>query len=194
MLLSGGTTPGPLYERLSKQNFSWDKVWFAPTDERWVEPTHTDSNEKLIRNTLLKNEASGAHYIGLKSAGDDPVFGQKETELKLRQLPLPIDVVLLGMGEDGHIASLFPGLADTQNAMSETNKQLCHPVRRGDNDVNRMTMTLNVFLGAKQICLLFFGEKKLEVLENAVQEKTELLPVSFLIHQNQVPVSLYWAE
>jgi len=193
MLLSGGTTPGPLYERLSTQRFAWDKVWFAPTDERWVAPTHDDSNEKLIRNTLLKNEAASAHYIGLKSAGDDPVIGQGETERKLKYLPLPFDVVLLGMGEDGHVASLFPELSDTRDAMSGKNKQLCHPVKRGGGDVARMSMTLNALLNANRIILLFYGEKKLEVLEKAAQEKTELFPVSFLLHQNQVPVTLYWA-
>lgn len=194
MLLSGGTTPGPLYERLSGQHFAWDKVWFAPTDERWVAPTHDDSNEKLIRNTLLKNKASNAHYIGLKSEGDDPAMGQGETENKLKRLPLPLDVVLLGMGEDGHVASLFPRLSDTREAMSIENKQLCHPVRRGGGDVARLSMTLNALLNAKRIFLLFYGEKKLEVLEKAAQEKTELLPVSFLLHQNHVPVTLYWAQ
>ena len=122
------------------------------------------------------------------------MVGQSETERKLQRMPLPLDVVLLGMGEDGHVASLFPGLADTRDAMSSENKRLCHPVRRGGGDVARMSMTLNALLDAKRVFLLFYGEKKLDVLEKAVQEKTDQLPISFLLHQNDVPITLYWAE
>ncbi len=118
MLLSGGTTPGPLYEKMSCVELDWQKVYFAPTDERWVAPDHADSNEKLIRDSLLKNNAAVANYVGLKSDGETPLIGQAETERKLAALPRPFDVVLLGMGEDGHFASLFPGLADTKEAMS----------------------------------------------------------------------------
>lgn len=194
MLLSGGTTPGPLYEKLSNEALEWDKVWFAPTDERWVEPDHDDSNEKLIRKTLLQNNASAANYIGLKSAPDNPYDGQKFTEEKMKKFPFPIDVVLIGMGTDGHVASLFPGLADTKAAMSEVNQDLCHGICRGDGEVDRMTLTLNCILNAKQVILFFYGAEKLSVFENAMTEKTDTLPVSYLLNQNKVPVTLYWAE
>ncbi len=194
MLLSGGTTPGPLYEKLSVADLDWEKVWFAPTDERWVEPDHEDSNERLIRNTLLQNNAKMANYIGLKSAGETPEEGQSETEEKLSKLPLPIDIVLLGMGEDGHFASLFPNLPDTEKAMDSACSTLCHPVRRGDSDVDRMTITLNGILNARHIVLLCFGSNKLEVFDRANGEVNKSLPISVLLAQNDVPVSLYWAE
>ncbi|MBT5073896.1 MAG: 6-phosphogluconolactonase [Kordiimonadaceae bacterium] len=194
MLLSGGTTPGPLYNLLSEQELSWHNVWFAPTDERWVEPDHQDSNERLIRETLLQNNAKNANYIGLKSAGDDPFIGQKQSNRNIAAMVMPFDVVLLGMGEDGHVASLFPGLEDTAAAMDEKNENFCHGIRRGGGDTPRMSMTLNSLLNAKKIILLFYGTKKLKIFERARLFKTDALPVSYLLHQNKVPVSLYWAN
>jgi len=194
MLLSGGSTPGPLYEKMSNADFKWDKVWFAPTDERWVDPDHPDSNEKLIRSSLLKNKAGVANYIGLKSPGNDPFDGLKATAGKLADLPLPIDVVLLGMGEDGHFASLFPGLEDTQIAMDISSDRLCYPIRRDGEEHNRMSMTYSAILNSKCIILLFFGAKKHEVFEEASRKVNDTLPISHLLNQSDVPVYLYWSE
>lgn len=194
MLLSGGTTPGPLYERMSTTHFDWTKVWFAPTDERWVEPDHPDSNERLIRNSLIKKKAALANFIGLKTVAKDVVGGVKATEEKLSGLPLPFDVALLGMGEDGHFASLFPGLEDTKCAMDVNRKSLCHPIRREGDDHDRMTVTYNCILNSRQIILLFFGTRKLEIFDRARKGVDDHLPISYLLNQSNVPVSLYWAD
>lgn len=193
-LLSGGSSPRPLYKKMSERQLDWQKVYFAPTDERWVEPTHQDSNERLIRETLIQNEAIQANYISLKSDAEDPLLGQAILEKNIAKLPLPMDVVLLGMGEDGHVASLFPGLADTAQAIDMKNKKMCHAINRGADEVQRMTMTLSCLMNAKRIFLLFYGKKKLDVFTTATQQKTDQLPVSYLLHQNKVPISLYWAE
>lgn len=194
MLLSGGTTPAPLYEKMSNADLNWSKIWFGPTDERWVNSEHDDSNEKLIRDTLLKNKASVAHYCSLKSDHDDPFLGQALSRENISKLPLPFDIVLLGMGEDGHVASLFPGLGGTMAAMSPDNDHMCAAIIKPNGDVARMTMTLNNLLTAKRIFLLFYGAKKLEIYQDAKKTKTDLLPVSSILHQTVVPVSLYWAE
>lgn len=194
MLLSGGTTPGPLYKNLCVQDIAWDKVWFSATDERWVDPDHPDSNERLIRDTLLQNKAANAHYVSLKSDHPTPHAGQRDTEENFRKMPLPFDIVLLGMGEDGHVASLFPNIADSQDALGEEITTLCHAIKREEGDVDRMTVTLNGLLNSKQVFLLFFGTKKLDVFNSAKNVKTDELPVSYLLHQDNVPISLYWAE
>lgn len=194
MLLSGGTTPGTLYQAMSKSELDWEKVWFAPTDERWVAPDHVDSNEKLIRDTLIQNNASAAHYIGLKSMSNNPRDGQKEAEQIINQLPRPFDVVLLGMGDDGHTASLIPNLKGTQYALDENCCDLCAPIITENGSVDRMTMTLNCLLNTKNVILYFYGKKKLAVFEQAKNKKSPTFPVSHLLHQNKVPVTLYWAE
>lgn len=194
MLLSGGSTPGPLYEKLSETEFDWNKIWFAPTDERWVAPDHQDSNERLIRKSLIKNKASGANFVGLKSPGDDPRAGMQHTEQKLLEMPMPFDVTLLGMGEDGHFASLFPNLADTQVAMDMNNKYLCYPVRREGDEHDRMTITYRAILNSKMIILFFYGDNKLQVFKEASREVNNELPISHLLNQSEVPVTIFWAN
>ncbi|MBT5186723.1 MAG: 6-phosphogluconolactonase [Kordiimonadaceae bacterium] len=194
MLLSGGSTPGPLYDLMSKQEMNWKNVYFSVTDERWLETNHQDSNERLVRATLLQNKAASANYVSLKSNQPTPHMGQKDTEQNFADFPFPIDIVLLGMGEDGHMASLFPNIEDSQKAMDKEIKYFCHAIKREEGDVDRMTVTLNGLLKSKRIILYFYGQKKLDVYNKAKELKSDSLPISYLLHQDKVPISLYWAE
>lgn len=194
MLLSGGTTPGGLYEMMSEVDLPWEKVWFGPTDERWVDPANEASNEKLVRETLRQNKAVGTNYVGHKSDFPDPTSGLEATMKQIKALPEPYNIVLLGMGTDGHVASLFPCSPDTPAALDPANPNSCHPIDRGDAEVPRMTMTLNQLLKAERIFLFFYGDEKAGVYEDALKEKTGNLPVSHILHQDKVPVTLYWAE
>lgn len=193
MLLSGGTSPGTLYEMMSQQTLDWANVWFGLSDERWVAPDHADSNEKLVHDTLLKNNASAANFIGLKLAVDDIEAGQEMSHQKLQALPRPFDITLLGMGLDGHAASLFPDSADTPAALDTANKMLCHPIRRGEGETPRISMTLNALLGSREIKLLIFGAEKWQVFEQAKALKSAQQPVSHILNQTQTPISVYWA-
>lgn len=193
MLLSGGTSPGALYEMMSQQALDWENIWFGLSDERWVAPDHSDSNERLVRDTLLTHNAACANFIGLKSAVEDIVAGQAVSDQQIRGLPRPFDIVLLGMGLDGHTASLFPDSPDTPLALDQGCKMLCHPIRRGEDETPRMTMTLNALLGSHEIKLLIFGADKWQVYTQAKAQKSDSQPVSHLLHQTQTPVSVYWA-
>jgi len=193
MLLSGGTSPGPLYRMMSDKTFAWDKVWFGLSDERWVPADHPDSNENLVRTTLLTGKAALANFIGLKSPSDDIIAGQDITDQWLRAFLRPFDLVLLGMGLDGHTASLFPDSADTAAALDQDNKKLCHPIRRGVGEIPRMTMTRNALLGSHGIKLLIFGPEKWQVYQQAKATKSDEQPVSHLLNQTQTPLSIYWA-
>ncbi|MCD9028698.1 6-phosphogluconolactonase [Luteimonas sp. BDR2-5] len=114
LLLSGGKTPGPVYEALSKAPLAWDRVDVALVDERWLLPEDPDSNARLLRETLIQNKAAKARLETLTSAGRPFDEAVSTANLHARQ---PAGVVVLGMGDDGHTASLFPGMEDLERAL-----------------------------------------------------------------------------
>ncbi len=114
LLLSGGKTPGPVYEALSKAPLAWDRVDVALVDERWLLPEDPDSNARLLRETLIQNKAAKARLETLTSAGRPFDEAVATANLHARQ---PAGVVVLGMGDDGHTASLFPGMEGLARAL-----------------------------------------------------------------------------
>jgi 6-phosphogluconolactonase len=108
LIVSGGATPGPLFAQLSHEALEWDRVWIGLTDERWVDAADDQSNERLVRDRLLQANASQAHFVGLKNPAATPESGVDWAWRAMKRLPRPYDVVVLGMGSDGHFASLVP--------------------------------------------------------------------------------------
>jgi 6-phosphogluconolactonase len=199
ILVSGGTTPAPLYEALSKSDLNWKKIKIALVDERWVDPSHNASNEALIRRTLLINNAKNAEFIGMKNASRTAAAGLAEIEQHYAKLPQPFSLAIVGMGADGHTASLFPNADGLTEALNLDNPKLLAAIKAKPSDVTgpnteRMSLTLSALLKTERIIILFTGEDKLSVF-NAAQRSaiTENVPISALIHQEQAPVELYWA-
>lgn len=114
LLLSGGKTPGPVYAALSKSPLAWDRVDVALVDERWLLPEDPDSNARLLRETMIQNKAENARLETLTRAGRPFDEAVATANLHARQ---PAGVVVLGMGDDGHTASLFPGMLDLDRAL-----------------------------------------------------------------------------
>ena len=108
LAVPGGHTPIALFERLSSATLDWDSVWITVTDERWVDVTSASSNEALVRTHLLRHAAASAQFVGLKSAGTDVQTAASASWSNVAEIPRPFDLMLLGMGDDGHVASLFP--------------------------------------------------------------------------------------
>ena len=108
LVVSGGKSPIKLFELLRAESLDWSKVCVALADERWVDPTDPDSNEKLVRDVLLKQAAAAARFIGLKNGAPTPDLGAVSAWETFARVPRPFDAVVLGMGDDGHTASLFP--------------------------------------------------------------------------------------
>ncbi|MCI5139356.1 MAG: 6-phosphogluconolactonase, partial [Candidatus Electrothrix sp. AR1] len=109
LAVSGGSTPKPLFKLLSDVDIPWQDVVITLVDERWVDPSDPASNEQLVRQYLLQNRAAAATFIGLKNSSPTAAQGEAQCEQELRRIPRPFTVLILGMGNDGHTASLFPG-------------------------------------------------------------------------------------
>lgn len=192
MALSGGSTPKPLFERLSKVDLDWSKVILTLVDERWVENTNKDSNEKLIKDYLMQNQASKASFIPLKLEYDTPFEAISECSKQFKDIKQSFDIVILGMGEDAHTASFFPKDRNLKNALST--KEICAPTIPSDAPHQRMTLSLDKLLKAKNIFLHIEGEKKYNVYNNALKDGSiEDMPIrSFL--RNEKNLEVYYAK
>jgi 6-phosphogluconolactonase len=171
MVATGGSTPGPLYDRLSRTALDWSKISVTLSDERCVPPDHPDSNERMVRARLLKGPAAAARFLPLKGDGE-PDKDAAAASAALALLPRPFDLVVLGMGDDGHIASLFPGSPVLARALDETDQDLVIDVPPGNGRAPaqpRLSLTLQALKSAGRVILLFSGRRKFDVLEAALQ-------------------------
>lgn len=197
ILLSGGSSPVPLYQRLATADLGWNKVNVALVDERWVAPDHEASNERLLRQHLLQHQAARSSLTAMKTSAATPQAGENECNARYAALPGPYTLAVLGMGSDGHAASLFPRSDGLQAALQS--QQFCAAIEAmpsaatGDN-VLRMTMTPWAILQAKTVMLLITGEDKWQVYQQALQPGPVAdMPVRAFLHQQAVDIHLYWA-
>jgi 6-phosphogluconolactonase len=175
---------------LSAYELEWQDVRVVLTDERWVPSDHEDSNERLVRETLLQDKASGGNVLSLYQSdlSVDERCDSLQTELKGTQFA----AALVGMGADGHFASLFPDAAGLKTGLKTQNRLFYMPVRTAASPYPRISMTLGALLQSDEILLLFFGDEKLAVYEKAKAGDTSY-PIAALLEQQVVPVNLYWA-
>lgn len=194
LVVSGGSTPVPLFRALSQTSLDWKNVWVTLADERWVLPSHQASNEALVRKHLIANGASEARFVGLWNAADTPVSGLALSQKSLEGLPQPIDVVVLGMGEDGHTASLFPEAHELQAALNAAEGVLCLPITPPEAPHARMTLTKPALLNSRRLFLHITGQVKRDVFDVAQgSEEVAEMPIRAFIHQTDVPLDVYWA-
>ncbi len=195
LAVSGGRSPKELFRALSRCGLDWSRVTVTLVDERWVPEDSEASNARLVREHLLQRCATEACFLGLWSAAPDSRRGAEEAEARLRSLPLPFDALVLGMGEDGHTASLIPGGDSLGRALDPQGERLCLALRAPGIEHPRLTLTLPALLRARQIFLLVAGEAKRRVLDEAWREGSVAeLPVRAVLHQNRVPVTVYYSS
>ncbi len=198
-MVSGGNTPAPLYQALSQCDLDWSNIHVALVDERWVNKEHEASNEALIYRSLLINKATQAPFTGMKTEAETASAGCAETETNYRQLPKPFTLSILGMGSDGHTASLFPHAQGLNEALAEDSELLTAAITAQQSEVTgpnteRLTLTLNGLLNSKRLIILLTGEEKLGVFRQALADGDIAdMPVRAVLRQNKVPVELYWA-
>ena len=192
-IASGGNSPKKVYHCLNQRNLPWQNISVTLTDERWVADDDPDSNEAMVRQALLENSASAATFVSLYAKGKSIDSALDEIEMRLNALTLPSDCVLLGMGLDGHTASLFPKAENLASAIDLDSSNLCCPITALGLTQARITLTAFALLNTRQIILLIMGEEKRIVYENAKNGSDNLLmPVRVLLNQKNVPVGVYW--
>ncbi len=179
MAVSGGSTPKPFFAALSKQKMDWAKVTITLVDERAVPEDNPRSNARLVRDNLWRNEAAVARF----------------SPLYLNPLIVrigPFDVAILGMGNDGHTASFFPGGDNLAKAIDPTNSDAVITMNAAGAGEPRLTFTLPRILKASHLCIHIQGQDKMQVLDKALAGADELeMPVRAVLHSAK-PLDLYW--
>lgn len=187
LAVSGGRTPQHLFPVLARQRVDWERLSITLADERWVDADHPDSNEGLARRLLMRGPAAAARFVGIKTQHQNPLDGQAQVNAALATLDWPLDAIYLGMGEDGHIASLFPDLDTWQDAAG-----LALAVPGSEKRQARMTLTPAALLNCRHIFLVICGPQKRATYDAALKPGPPgQYPVRLIIHQNRVRLSLY---
>ena len=186
--LSGGSTPALLYQRLAQTNQSdWSKTQIGLVDERWVAPGEEGSNEAFIRDVLDIEKNPPGEFSGLWSNAADPKAGAFAASEKYHELKHLLDVVVLGMGADGHTASWFPQAEGLESALSMDREEIVH-VRAKASKVtgpylDRLTLTLGAVAHARLIVLLLHGDSKRNTfLEACKPGPVEDMPVRAILN------------
>lgn len=192
--LPGGETPQPIFQTLAAKKLPWKQVTIIPTDERLVPMDDERSNVRGIAKTFLPN---GARVIPIAADIADYKLAGNSADARLQDLPWPPDLVWLGMGEDGHTASLFAG-PDLQNALDAPKARRAVGVMPdpmpSDAPVPRVTLTRAAILSARTMLITITGDRKRELLEGAIEDgQSSKLPIGRLLAEAEQPIDIHWA-
>ena len=192
LVVSGGSTPKPLFTFLSQTDFAWEKVSVTLADERWVDASHKDSNEKLVRDNFLINKATSAHFVSLTTDAENAQTAEAEISQRIDAIDNQFDVLILGMGEDGHTASLFPCSEEISEGLNMSRHLSAIATQPTTAPHQRMSMSLAKIVNAKNVFLHLTGAKKKAVLLDALANFTDLeKPIKAVCEQTTV--ELMWA-
>ena len=197
--VSGGKSPIAMFEALRMHTIDWSKVIVTLVDERCVPNTHPDSNAHLVKQHLLQDAAHAATLVPMVSETIDVSDATQQAVWASAQLQSagPADVLVLGMGADGHTASLFPDAPNLAQALDLHNTQGCVGITLVHPPANapypRVTQTLAQLLTAKHIVLPISGDDKCNTLQRAWSHAQNTLPVSHVLNQTLAPVAVWIA-
>jgi 6-phosphogluconolactonase len=196
LALSGGNTPKLLLQTLAnREDFQSDMVYFALVDERHVPPDHERSNEGLVRENARLQDHPNSEFLSLWRDGMSAAAMAEAAEAKLREDDeLPFDVLILGMGEDGHTASFFPDSPDLARVTNPDAERLFDSVESPSAPDTRLTMTLPVITAAGFLVLHIEGARKRSVFEEALRDgAADDLPIRHVIRDPRARLHVYWA-
>ncbi|MCH9740635.1 MAG: 6-phosphogluconolactonase [Epsilonproteobacteria bacterium] len=193
LLVSGGSTPKPLFQKLRTRVLAWEKVSIGLCDERWIKPAHQDSNERFVKNELLQEEASRANFIGMYNEETDTQVAEELCSTMLKSKLYPFDVLILGMGGDAHTASLFPYNKRLAEAYDLEYNALCIAIEPTTAPHKRMSLTLGAILSAKHLYLHFEGAEKVGVYQEALTgDDQEAMPIRAVLNQEIKDIEVYY--
>jgi 6-phosphogluconolactonase len=194
LVVSGGKTPVRLFEVLRAQPLDWTRVCIALADERWVDVNDPGSNERLVRDVLMKENAARARFLGLKNGAPTPDLGAVSAWETFARVPRPFDAVVLGMGDDGHMASLFPGSPNLPSALNSANAAGCLGMWAPVAPHPRMSLNLSALLDSRRLVLLINGESKWATYNAACAAgPIQDMPVRAVLRQSRTPVDVMWS-
>ncbi|QXH37983.1 6-phosphogluconolactonase [Pseudomonas sessilinigenes] len=189
LVVSGGRSPVAFFQALVKQELDWSKVLISLADERWVPVEHADSNAGLLKQHLLVGPVAKARFLGLYSAAASLEEAAQQADEALAQLR-GIDVLVLGMGDDGHTASLFPGSPNLAEALEPAGSRRCWPMLAPTVPRQRLSMSRALLASARSSLLSISGQSKLATLSTALAgDVVADMPIRAFL---QTPLEIYW--
>ena len=188
-LLSGGSTPMNLYSLLSEETIEWEKVKIGLVDERFVPIENLFNNETQIKNNLLKNSAKFATIFGMVYNYENEMLNLKMVNQQYKTFFERIDFTILGMGEDGHTASLFPGDKESEELMNTSNIGI-FSTKSPSFPYNRITCSKELIAKSNYIALFINGETKFNVLKNSIETQ---VPISYFV-KNSKNMEIYYSK
>ena len=194
LIVTGGRGPGPVYDRLAKVDLDWASVIVTLSDDRFVPLGAPESNEAMVRARLLQHKAAAARFVPLNGAEKTPAAAAAAIEPAIRAL-LPFDATLLGMGPDGHIASLYASSVGVAAALDPEAERIAVGVQSPGWEpyVPRISLTGRALFDAALVVLLVGREQKRRVIEQVLADDAFAPPVSALIRQTKAPVRVLWS-
>lgn len=188
LVVPGGNTPRQFLPVLAKCPLPWERITITLSDERWVDINDEQSNEKMVRQYLLENLPTNTNFISLKTHHNNPFTAVKEVNQRLNKLPQPVNLTVLGLGEDGHIASLFPGmhfdLLSTQHCVG-----VAPPIAPSP----RISLSLPMLVKSQHIALVVVGENKQHLLDQLTKDSLSELPINWLFQRTHSQIDIFEA-
>lgn len=189
LVVSGGRSPVAFFQALAEQPLDWSKMVVSLADERWVPVEHADSNAGLLQRFLLQGPAAEARFIGLYNVAQSLEEAALVADQTLAELP-PIDVLILGMGDDGHTASLFPKSPNLSEALDLNSSRRCLPMLAPTVPHQRLTLTRQLLASARLPILSVSGQAKLDTLRAALAgDDLAEMPVRAFLDSS---LEIYW--
>lgn len=193
LAVSGGSTPRLFFEALSGRDLDWAKVVVTLVDERFVPPSSPRSNQKLVETHLLRGSATAATFLPLHNKADSAEHAARIASEALSAAPWPLDVAVLGMGADGHTASMFPDAPDLEALLDPEAPRIVEAVHAPSAGEPRLTLTLPNIVSARSLVLHIEGQEKRRVLERALAAQAAPRPPIARVLDKAAKAAVFWA-